>query len=101
MAEGDLCARWAGLAADVLKVAHHGSRTSTSAPLVEAVRPRLAVIGVGRRNPYGHPSGGVLSRLEASRVRILRTDRDGTFALDFAAGRILPSLAGLPGGVAP
>ncbi|HVS02750.1 MAG TPA: DNA internalization-related competence protein ComEC/Rec2 [Thermoanaerobaculia bacterium] len=70
---------WGGaaLAADLLKVAHHGSRTSTSPSLLAAVRPRLAVISAGRRNPYGHPSAVVLATLDRHRVRVLRTDVHG------------------------
>ncbi|MEZ4414889.1 MAG: DNA internalization-related competence protein ComEC/Rec2 [Gemmatimonadota bacterium] len=73
---------------EVLKVAHHGSATSTSWDLLEATRPELAVISVGRRNRYGHPDGGVMARLNASGARILRTDRNGTVRVRVdAAGR--------------
>ena len=61
----------------VLKVAHHGSKTSTTAALVDAYRPDLALVGVGRRNVYGHPAPLVLRRLEERGVHVLRTDRDG------------------------
>ena len=66
------------LHAEVLKVGHHGSKTSTSAALLAAVRPKFAVISVGRKNRYGHPHQEVLDRLEAAGVRVFRTDRDGT-----------------------
>jgi competence protein ComEC len=70
--------------ADLLKVAHHGSATSTIPELLAAVRPRFAVISVGARNVYGHPREEVLGRLEDSRVATYRTDLDGavTFYLD-------------------
>lgn len=70
--------------ADLLKVAHHGSATSTIPELLAAVRPRFAVISVGARNVYGHPRREVLDRLEESGVRTYRTDIDGaaTFYLD-------------------
>jgi competence protein ComEC len=61
----------------VLKVAHHGSRTSTSQELLDAWRPQFALISCGRANPFGHPAGEVITRLEASGARIYRTDRDG------------------------
>jgi competence protein ComEC len=70
--------------ADLLKVAHHGSATSTIPELLAAVRPRFAVISVGARNVYGHPRREVLNRLEESGIPTYRTDLDGatTFYLD-------------------
>ncbi|MEP6643225.1 MAG: competence protein ComEC, partial [Acidobacteriaceae bacterium] len=70
--------------ADLLKVAHHGSATSTIPELLAAVRPKFAVISVGSRNLYGHPRMEVLSRLQESRVATYRTDLNGatTFYLD-------------------
>jgi competence protein ComEC len=65
------------LACDVLKVAHHGSRTSTTPAFLAAAHPRLAVISVGARNVYGHPSREVMERLRQSGVRVYRTDRNG------------------------
>ena len=70
------------IAATVLKVAHHGSRSSTTAEFVRAVRPAVAVISVGARNPYGHPDPGVLARLGEAGARIYRTDRDGAVILE-------------------
>lgn len=66
----------------VLKVAHHGSTTSTSPALLRAVRPDLAVVSVGRRNRYGHPAPAVLARLERAGARIFRTDLHGTVRVD-------------------
>jgi competence protein ComEC len=65
------------LHADVLLVPHHGSESSSTAAFVDAVGPRLAVISVGRRNPYGLPSGEVVRRYAAAGARVLRTDRHG------------------------
>ncbi len=65
------------LRADVLKLGHHGSRTSTTAPLLDAVQPRVAIASVGRGNRYGHPSPETLSALLARSVPVFRTDRDG------------------------
>ena len=62
---------------EMLKVGHHGSRTSSGGAFLERLRPELAVISVGARNRYGHPDPGVLGRLVASGAYILRTDRDG------------------------
>ena len=66
------------LAADVLKVAHHGSHTSTSPAFLAAVRPRVALVSVGTGNGYGHPDQGLLADLAALRVPVLRSDRLGT-----------------------
>jgi competence protein ComEC len=68
---------------DLLKVAHHGSRTATTQPFVDAVRPRIAVASAGSGNPYGHPTRATLDRLAASGARVLRTDRDGTVVVGF------------------
>ncbi len=67
---------------DVLKVAHHGSATATSAPLLAATRPTVALISVGARNDYGHPAPDTLGRLRDAGARVYRTDRDGTIEVD-------------------
>ena len=70
---------------DLLKVAHHGSRTATTQAFVDAVRPTVAVASAGAGNPYGHPAKSTLDRLAASGARVLRTDRDGSVVIDFEA----------------
>jgi competence protein ComEC len=81
--ESSLVERWGEgtLACDVLKVAHHGSKSSTTARFLAAARPRLALVSAGRGNPYGHPSELVLRRLDDRGVTVLRTDRDGMLRL--------------------
>jgi competence protein ComEC len=69
------------LRADVLKVGHHGSRTSSSPRLVAAVAPREAIISVGCRNRFGHPSATTLATLGAAGTRVWRTDRDGAIVV--------------------
>ncbi len=79
--------------ADLLKVGHHGSATSTTPEILEAVHPVYAIISVGYQNSFGLPKASVLDRLEASGVHVYRTDLDGavTFYLD---GRgVTPKLA--------
>jgi competence protein ComEC len=76
-AETRLASAGLPLAATVLKVAHHGSRRSSTEPFLERVRPALAVISVGARNSYGHPGAETLERLAAVGARVYRTDRDG------------------------
>ena len=66
------------LHADVLKVGHHGSSTSSTPAFLDAVRPRLALISVGAGNTYGHPNTGVLAALAARGAQVLRTDLTGT-----------------------
>ena len=68
---------------DLLKVAHHGSRTATTQPFVDAVRPKVAVASAGAGNPYGHPAKATLARLAAAGARVFRTDRDGTVVAAF------------------
>jgi competence protein ComEC len=72
--EEALLASGAKLEADVVKVPHHGSRTSSGERFVAATRPRSAVISVGRRNPFGLPAGEVEARWRAAGAQVLRTD---------------------------
>jgi len=65
----------------VLKVAHHGSSTSTSDAFLAAVRPRLALVSVGANNSYGHPDPEVLARLGGALIPTLRTDLAGTIVV--------------------
>ena len=79
--EAELALRYGasgGLRADVIKIGHHGSRTSSSAELLDAVRPEIAVISCGVRNRFGHPHAATLDALTRSGARVLRTDRDGS-----------------------
>ncbi|PIR69240.1 MAG: MBL fold metallo-hydrolase [Candidatus Niyogibacteria bacterium CG10_big_fil_rev_8_21_14_0_10_46_36] len=66
---------------EVLKVGHHGSKTSTSDAFLKAVSPSVAVISAGRNNRYGHPHDVILNKLEKAGIRILRTDIDSTVIL--------------------
>jgi competence protein ComEC len=65
------------LDADILKVGHHGSKSSTSVQLLEEVTPEFSVIQVGKNNSYGHPAPQVLDNLSSSSTTILRNDLDG------------------------
>jgi len=66
----------------ILKVAHHGSRTSSSVELLSAWRPQFALISAGRGNTFGHPAPEVLRRLEEIHAVVFRTDRDGQITLE-------------------
>ncbi len=81
-AENHLLQRGVRLQADVLKVGHHGSRTSTTAPFLAAVRPAYAVIQVGEGNRYGHPTADVLERLHRAGALIFRNDLQGTLVFE-------------------
>jgi beta-lactamase superfamily II metal-dependent hydrolase len=76
-AQGGGMAGGESLAAELLKVAHHGGKYSSTTPFLQAVAPRLAVISVGAGNDYGHPTAEALGRLAAVGARVLRTDQDG------------------------
>ena len=65
------------LESEILKVAHHGSKTSTSERFLERVLPKLAIICVDKNNQYGHPHQEVIERLRKNGVKILRTDLNG------------------------
>ena len=72
----------------MLKVAHHGSRSSTTERFLDAVQPRLAVISCGRRNLFGHPHQSVLDALGDRRIRTWRTDRSGSIDVEVRGGRL-------------
>jgi competence protein ComEC len=80
---------------DMLKVAHHGSATATSAEFLAATRPSVAVISVGAANTYGHPAPSTQARLRAAARAVLRTDRSGSVdvELDAAAVTVTPEHA--------
>jgi competence protein ComEC len=67
--------------ADVLKIAHHGSKTSTSEPFLEAVHPAFAIISAGFENLYGHPHADVVERLKQANIEVLRTDQMGAITV--------------------
>ncbi|MGI6286184.1 ComEC/Rec2 family competence protein [Neomoorella humiferrea] len=78
VSEEEMLSAGYNLKADVLKVGHHGSASSTSAAFLKAVAPKYAVISVGKGNDYGHPDPRVLERLQRAGVKIYRTDEHGT-----------------------
>ncbi|MBM4125544.1 MAG: MBL fold metallo-hydrolase, partial [Nitrospira sp.] len=90
----------ASVAAQVLKVPHHGARSSLDRPWINQVGAEVAVISVGRRNPYGHPVPEVLAAYEESGARVYRTDRQGavwvTARVSSGAMQIRSAVEGLP-----
>jgi competence protein ComEC len=77
------------LQSDVLKVPHHGSRTSSGAPLLDAVAPGIAVVSLGRRNRFGFPRAEVLARYASRGIKVLRTDLHGAVTLEVEKGGAL------------
>jgi competence protein ComEC len=75
----------------VLKLAHHGSRTSTSPQFLDRVQPAFAIVSSGYRNSYGHPHPDVVRRLERHGVSVLRTDQDGLVSVATDGERIFVS----------
>ncbi|WP_175482336.1 DNA internalization-related competence protein ComEC/Rec2 [Thermoflavimicrobium dichotomicum] len=82
-AEQMILTKWKLPPIDILKVAHHGSDTSTTTAWLKELQPREAVISVGMKNRYGHPSPHVLERLNEHRIRVWRTDQHGAITIIF------------------
>ena len=82
--ERKLLRRWSctELESEVLKVAHHGGGSSTRQGLIACVSPLRALVSTGAGNRFGHPAADVLSRLQRAGVEVLRTDRDGSIAVE-------------------
>jgi competence protein ComEC len=86
-AERDIMRSMPGLKADLIKVPHHGSKSSSSDAFVSQIRPEIAIMTVGRGNPYHHPSDEVLARYEKIGARICRTDSDGAVTIGVKKGK--------------
>lgn len=80
--EKEMLASGVNLKADVLKVGHHGSNTSSSASFLAKVQPQYAVISVGKDNSYGHPAPSILDRLRKEETKVYRTDQTGTIIVE-------------------
>ena len=72
----------ADVSADVYRIGHHGSHSSTSEEFLDRVDPEIAIISVGKENPYGHPSVSTLQMLRRRGITVYRTDTDGDIVLD-------------------
>ncbi|BCZ48318.1 metallo beta-lactamase superfamily lipoprotein [Clostridium gelidum] len=86
--EKEILATNEDISADVLKVGHHGSSTSTTNDFLKKVNPSLGVISVGQDNTYNHPNDGTIKRLNDNKVTIYRTDKDGTVILSSDGSKI-------------
>ena len=84
IAENEICREYHTtdkLKANILKVAHHGSKTSSTAEFIKMVKPQIALIGVGEKNKFGHPNDGVIQRLKNMNTKIYRTDKMGEIVI--------------------
>ncbi|MCU9613942.1 DNA internalization-related competence protein ComEC/Rec2 [Caldibacillus lycopersici] len=81
--EKQLIEKYPQLRVDILKVGHHGSNTSTTAPFLSKIKPKAAIISVGERNRYGHPHQEILDRLQENTIDIYRTDKNGAVSYSF------------------
>lgn len=87
--EADILASGADIDADVLKVAHHGSSTSTTDAFLDAVTPEVAVISVGADNKYGHPDEETIQKLNVRGTKYYLTSESGTVILSVSSGEIM------------
>ena len=71
------------LRADILRIGHHGSATSSSEAFLSSLSPEVAIISVGENNSYGHPSKETMDRLKELDIPCRRTDLEGTITYDF------------------
>lgn len=74
---------------DILKVGHHGSKTSSSFNWLTSLKPEVGIISVGKNNPYGHPDEEVLTRLRRAGIAVRRTDEEGTITFRIFKGQSL------------
>ncbi len=78
LSEGEILAKQLDISADVLKLAHHGSHSSTSQAFLDKVNPKYAIVSCGKGNDYGHPHQETIDKLNKKGIEILRTDVSGT-----------------------
>lgn len=78
LSEGEILAKQLDISANVLKVGHHGSNSSTSQGFLNKINPQYAIISVGQGNSYGHPNQDTLSKLNNKGIKTFRTDTQGT-----------------------
>ncbi|WP_396020619.1 MULTISPECIES: ComEC/Rec2 family competence protein [unclassified Clostridium] len=76
--ESQMLSKGLDLSATVLKIGHHGSKSSTGQSFLDKVNPKYGVVSVGKGNSYGHPTQSTMNRLKAKNIPVYRTDEDGT-----------------------
>jgi competence protein ComEC len=93
-AETEILNNCPDIEADVLKVAHHGSSKATSDEWIAAVNPKVAIISVGYKNPFGHPSAATVGRLQDAGAKVYRTDENGAITITTNGQKISISTSG-------
>ncbi|MBC2580852.1 hypothetical protein HGI79_11235 [Clostridium sp. DJ247] len=78
LSEKEILAKGFDVSADVLKLGHHGSRSSTSTEFLDKVNPKYAIVSCGKDNDYGHPHDVTMKKLEKKHIPLYRTDESGT-----------------------
>jgi competence protein ComEC len=81
VSENEILAKNLNINADLIKIAHHGSSSSTTESFLNKVNPKYAIISVGAGNSYGHPNKSTMEKLEAKGIKIYRTDENGTIVV--------------------
>ena len=76
------------LKADILKVGHHGSKTSSCDEFLDTVRPAFAAVQVGKNNMYGHPAKETLKRFSQRGIKVLRNDLEGAVGFIISSGKV-------------
>ena len=76
------------LNADILKIAHHGSKSSSTENFIEAVNPKIVLIGVWDNNKFGHPNSEVIKRLKKRDIKVYRTDINGEINIEIKENKI-------------
>lgn len=89
LSEKEMLSKGYDLSADVLKVGHHGSSSSSSKEFLDKVNPKIAIISCGKNNDYGHPHKETLDELNKRKIKIYRTDKDGTIVLESDGKKII------------
>lgn len=92
-AEEDMLATKLDLSADVLKLSHHGSDTSSTKEFMKAVNPKYAVISVGKGNTYGHPSKSTIKMLKDNKIEYFRTDKQGTIVITSDGEKLISNVS--------
>jgi len=98
-AEHEMITRAENLQAQILKIGHHGSQTSSTYEFLNEVRPEVAIYSAGRSNPYNHPHPDVINRLRAMGISVYGTDRNGTILVETDGEKfeVYPEIRNLPG----
>lgn len=73
----------------ILKVAHHGSKSSSTQEIVEKIKPKIVLIGVGEKNNFGHPDSNVINRFENIGAKVFRTDKNGEITVNISQKGII------------